>query len=661
MIANKINTRGIVGKKLPFMWHALIAAILIMASDAKAQQPAFPGAEGFGKYAKGGRGGNVYEVTNLNDAGAGSFRNGVTMAGTTPLTVVFRVSGIITLQSNIKISRSNLTIAGQTAPGDGICLKGYSLILNGAKIGGNHGDIIIRFIRSRPGGTVSTGLYGFDMENCQNVIVDHCSFSWANEENAAMYDTKNVTVQYCIVSEGLYSAGHAKGVRSYCGVWGGQFASYHHNLIAHNVSRTVRFNGSRAHDTLAIIDYRNNVIYNWGSSGACYGGEVLIPGGVSQVNMVNNYYKPGPATSTSLYFVRASYEVPAYGTGQWYANGNIMVGDAGKTADNWLGVDVNNNPVAERPNAKSLAPFDISAPIPEESAQAAYQKVLDSAGAIFPVRDATDQRIVSETAAGTATGTGTYGKLGIIDAPTAVGGYATYNSTTAPVDADHDGMADSWELSRGLNPNDASDRNVLNSDGYTMLEVYLNGLLVSTTLPAKVSGFEARLLQGSRNETELSWKASNEQHVHNYVIERSNDGNKFVAVGAVAARNTTATHSYSFIDKNVPAGISYYRLKQNDIDGKFEYSRTVVVELSSKAGINFYPNPVGSSLTLLHPVSNSKAPIQLIAADGKVVKTTVADSNSDRTSMDVSLLNPGMYLINYGSKTNTLIIKFIKN
>jgi hypothetical protein len=458
----------------------------------------------------------------------------------------------------------------------------------------------------------------------------------------------------------LYNAGHAKGVRSYCGVWGGQYASYHHNLIAHNVSRTVRFNGSRAHDTLAIIDYRNNVIYNWGSSGACYGGEVLIPGGVSQVNMVNNYYKPGPATSTSLYFVRASYEAPAYGTGQWYANGNIMVGDASKTANNILGVDVNNKHVANRPNAISANPFPISAPLPEETAAAAYQRVLDSAGPIFPIRDATDQRIVTETTEGTATGIGSYGKLGIIDAASAVGGYATYNSIAAPIDDDHDGMADSWEISQGLNPNDASDRNTVNADGYTMLEVYLNGLLVSAVLPVKVSDFKARTIQGNRNETELSWQANNEQHVHNYVVERSSDGNKFVALGAVAAKNAMATHSYSFIDKNAPAGISYYRLKQNDIDGKFEYSRTVVIEHSSKSGIKFFPNPVGNSLTLLHPVSNSKAPIQLIAADGKIVKTTVADANSDRTSMDVSLLNPGMYIINYGSKANSLVIKFIK-
>lgn len=239
---------------------------------------AFLGAEGFGKYATGGSGGKVVAVTNLNDDGKGSLRDALSSFPGEPITVIFRVSGIIELKSNIKISRPNLTIAGQTAPGDGICLKNKSLIINGASGGkaGNHGNIIIQYIRSRPGGTSPGGLYGIDLENTQNVMIDHCSFSWANEECAAMYDMKNVTMQWCIISEGLYNAGHAKGKRSYGGVWGGQNVSYHHNLIANQNSRTARFNGARAHDTLAVVDYRNNVIYNWGSANACYGGEMEI-------------------------------------------------------------------------------------------------------------------------------------------------------------------------------------------------------------------------------------------------------------------------------------------------------------------------------------------------------------------------------------------------
>jgi hypothetical protein len=442
-----------------------------------AQQIAFTGAEGFGKYATGGRGGKVAAVTNLNDIGEGSFRNALELFPDEPLTVIFNVSGIIELQSKIQIKRSNLTIAGQTAPGDGICLKNFSFILNGAAAKGNHGNIIIRFIRSRPGGTLRSGLYGFDMENCHDVIVDHCSFSWANEECAAMYDTKNITVQWCMVSEGLYDAGHAKGHRSYGGVWGGQYATYHHNLIAHQNSRTVRFNGARAHDTIALIDYRNNVIYNWGNKNACYGGEVNIAGGVSQVNMVNNYYKPGPATGTELKFVHANYSAKdAKGTGEWYLDGNIMDGDKALTKKNFKGLDLAEQGYPKGAEAKKA--FDIIAAIPAQNAKDAYEDVLRYAGAVLPKRDAVDTRVVNETRTGTATGLGVFGKPGIIDLPNAVGGWGEFKNGKAPVDTDKDGMPDDWEKKHGLKATDPDDRNKTGADGFTMLEKYLNELAV---------------------------------------------------------------------------------------------------------------------------------------------------------------------------------------
>ncbi|MEO7309981.1 MAG: pectate lyase [Chitinophagaceae bacterium] len=453
------------------MKKLVIIISLFVQQQLMAQPIAFPGAEGFGKYATGGRGGQVVAVTNLNDGGEGSFRDALEKFPDDPLTVIFKVGGIIELQSKIQIKRSNLTIAGQTAPGDGICLKNQSLILNGASTKGNHGNIIIRYVRSRPGGTLKSGLYGFDMENCHDVIVDHCSFSWANEECAAMYDTKNVTVQWCIVSEGLYEAGHLKGHRSYGGVWGGQYSSYHHNLIAHQNSRAVRFDGARAHDTMAIIDYRNNVIYNWGNPNACYGGEVNIAGGVSQVNMVNNYYKPGPATPTELKFIRANYSAKdAKGTGEWYLDGNIMEGNKALTRNNLKGLDFSEQGYTKQVDAA----FPITVPIPEQNATDAYNAVLKYAGAIFPARDATDQRVVNETRTGTASGMGAFGKPGIIDLPVAVGGWGTYKNGTPAADTDGDGMPDEWERKQGLNPRDASDRNKTGTDGFTMLEKYLN-------------------------------------------------------------------------------------------------------------------------------------------------------------------------------------------
>jgi hypothetical protein len=456
-----------------FQMVFLLAFSIFLSQCAFTQTIAFPGAEGFGKYATGGRNGKVAAVNNLNDSGEGSFRHALEQFPGEPLTIVFNVSGIIELQSKINIKRSNLTIAGQTAPGDGICLKNHSLILNGASGKGNHGNIIIRFLRSRPGGTLKTGLYGFDMENCHDVIIDHCSFSWANEECAAMYDTKNTTVQWCMVSEGLYEAGHAKGHRSYGGVWGGQFATYHHNLIAHQNSRAVRFNGSRAHDTLAIIDYRNNVIYNWGNVNACYGGEVNITGGVSQVNMVNNYYKPGPATPADLKFIHASYtEKVAKGIGEWYLNGNIMEGNRALTKHNYNGLDVSE--LGNRATVSVTKPFQISQPIEMQSAKQAYQDVIQYAGAILPQRDGVDKRIVAEATNGSATGMGVFGKPGIIDAPIAVGGWSNYTSTKAPIDSDADGMPDDWEIKHHLNPNNAADRNLFDKNGYTNLEMYLN-------------------------------------------------------------------------------------------------------------------------------------------------------------------------------------------
>ncbi len=436
---------------------------------------AFPGAEGFGKYATGGRGGKVVEVLNLEDSGYGSFRRAFSEYPGEPITIVFRVSGIIELKSAIKVNRSNITIAGQSAPGDGICIKGHSFIINGARTGGNHGNIIMRYLRFRPGGTDPSGIYGLDMENCHDVIVDHCSFSWANEECAALYDTKNTTVQWCIVSEGLWNAGHAKGTRSYGGVWGGQYASFHHNLIAHQNSRAIRFNGARAHDTLAVVDYRNNVIYNWGNNNACAGGSIEIVGGKSQINIVNNYYKPGPAAPNVIKFCQADYnEEGTFGVGQWYMSGNVMVGYNNLTQDNWAGLDLAKIPEASQALAVSNEAFSVEL-VETGTALEAYDSVLSQAGANLPQRDIVDERVVAETKAGTATGSGSFGKLGIIDDPISVGGWPTYISKEVK-DSDHDGIPDEWEELNGLDKYNPADRNQLDKTGYTMLEIYLNNI-----------------------------------------------------------------------------------------------------------------------------------------------------------------------------------------
>lgn len=513
-----------------------------------AQQPAFPGAEGYGKYTTGGRGGKVAAVTNLNDTGVGSLRWALDQYVDTvyvykdaanpqfpitmyqPLTVVFKVSGIIELKSELRIRRDNLTIAGQTAPCDGICIKAKSVLLNGATtsqlfyLGPRRKNVIVRYLRFRPGIPLDTAgvptssyvTYGLDVENYENVIIDHCSISWANEECLAIYDNKNTTVQWCIVNEGLYNAYHIKGLRGYGGVWGGQYASYQHNLIAHQNNRTPRWNGARAHDTIALVDYRNNVNYNWATSSAPYGGDVEINGGIARLNLMNNYYKPGPATPSTHKLVRPDYSANAAGAGRFHVEGNIIEGDAARTADNWLAVDFSLIPAASRDSSRSDTVFTIAHPINMLGTQNAYDTVLQEAGAVLPRRDTVDLRIVNEVKTRTASGTGSSNKPGIIDSPAAVGGWPLYAACTGPDDSDNDGMPDDWEFENGLNPYFADDRNTIGSDGYTMLEKYLNNLVPNTVIRKGCQGAGTFQFIADLSGTSYQWE--------------ENQGNGFVTI-----------------------------------------------------------------------------------------------------------------------------------
>jgi pectate lyase len=466
-------------KLFSFLFSIILGGVLAL----NAQQIAFPGAEGYGKYTTGGRGGKVVEVTNLEDMDAngktipGSLRAALGTPGSNPITIVFRVSGNISVKKGpFKVDRSNMTIAGQTAPGDGICIRDGYLKFSGS-------NLIIRYMRFRPGDEMNLAdLSCLGNENSRNIIIDHCSLSWSNEESHTCYDNKYTTVQWCILSESLYKSYDSKGARSYASQWGGQYASYHHNLIANNASRSPRINGCRSHDTVALCDFRNNVIFNWGKAGAVYGGEVEIasPDAKCNVNWVNNYYKPGPATSADLWFAAPSYEShpgTAKAYAKWYFAGNYMEGNGkGMNTDNWLGVDVAK--VGSAINIKATSEFPVSS-ITTQTAQEAYVSVINKAGAILPKRDAVDLRIIGEVkGAIPMTGSGTYGeRKGIIDSQKATEGWPALKSETAPVDSDHDGMPDAWEKSKGLNPNNPADANGDdNKDGFTNLEEYLNTL-----------------------------------------------------------------------------------------------------------------------------------------------------------------------------------------
>lgn len=435
--------------------HLTFFILLAAAIAASAQPPAFPGAEGFGRFSTGGRGGKVIEVNNLNDDGAGSLR--VAIETKEARTVVFRVSGTISLQSILKIKNDNITIAGQTAPGDGICIKGYPLIISAD-------NVIIRFLRIRLGDENKLQDDAISCIGQKNIIVDHCSMSWGIDEVASFYDNENSTVQWCIVSESLDSSYHSKGRHGYAGIWGGKGASFHHNLLAHHSNRNPRFNGSRTKGKpeKEIVDFRNNVIYNWGENSS-YGGE-----GGNQ-NMIANYYKSGPATRSTKNRIVEPYDEK----GKWYIAENFVLGFPEITADNWAGGVQGNFWKQARVEAPHPA-----APVMTHSVEKAYELVLEKAGATLPKRDAVDARIIEEVKTGTATYGGYRGAgSGIIDSQTQVGGWPVLHSTPAPADEDHDGMADDWERANGLDPSNAADPNGdFNNDGYTNLEKYLNRL-----------------------------------------------------------------------------------------------------------------------------------------------------------------------------------------
>lgn len=421
-------------------------------SQQNLDQPlAFPGAEGFGKYTTGGRGGTVYVVTNLNDDGPGSLREAVKKKG--PRIIVFSVSGYIDLKEPLYINNPDVTIAGQTAPGDGITLRHYPL-----KISAD--NVIIRYLRFRLGDESGTEDDAISGTRQRNIIIDHCSMSWATDECASFYGNENFTLQWCIISESLNSSVHAKGDHGYGGIWGGKRASFHYNLIANHNSRLPRFSGSATVPNTPdeLVDFRNNVIYNWMNNNT-YGGEK------GRYNIVNNYYKPGPATKSSR---KEQILDPTKPYGKFFVQGNVLEGYNQVSQDNRLGITVNPDSVLVN------QPFSVEKTA-EQTAQGSYELVLRGAGASLK-RDVVDARIIEEV----KTGTASYGKNknGIIDSQNDVGGWPEMMLAVAPKDSDGDGMPDEWEIRNKLNPKSAADASQHTlSKSYTNIEVYINSLV----------------------------------------------------------------------------------------------------------------------------------------------------------------------------------------
>mgnify|MGYP003814477903 CR=1 FL=1 len=447
-----------------------VAASLWLPQAAGAAQLAFPTAEGYGRFAKGGRGGRVIAVTNLNDSGPGSLRAAVEAEG--PRTVVFNVSGMITLQSRLVIRNPFITIAGQTAPGKGICIRNYNL---GAF--GSH-DVIIRYVRVRPGNTSGQTLDGMGLASCDNSIIDHCSISWTMDEAISTRGAKNITVQRTLVSEALNAAGHKNyppgTEHGYAASIGGDIGSFHHNLLAHCAGRNWSLAGGldKNHFYAGRLDIRNNVVYNWKHR--------TTDGGAHEVNFVNNYYKPGPATRF-FYALNAQY-AGFQGSQRYYFDGNVMPGHfdvtnqtAGRIATTERGgrLPTEYSPWAEEPF--------FEAHVKTQSAREAYEDVLENVGCNFPMLDDHDRRVIEEARTGTFRFKGSRtGLPGLPDSQEDVGGWEEYPEIhrAADWDTDGDGMPDEWEKSRGLNANDPADGNRdRDGDGYTNLEEYLGWLV----------------------------------------------------------------------------------------------------------------------------------------------------------------------------------------
>ncbi len=516
----------------------LLAAAGVLSFGAMAQDaaPAFPGAEGHGRYVTGGRGGKVIHVTNLQDDTSGNIEGSLRWAlkQSGKKIIVFDVSGYIDLKAQLNVT-SNTTIAGQTAPGQGITLRYYTLYF------GNADNVIVRFIRSRRSQVkdVNDGADATWGRKRKNIIIDHCSFSWSIDEVASFYDNRNFTMQWCTIAEGLANPGHSKGAHSYGGIWGGKEASFHHNMIVHVQNRAPRFNGARylwdGYDKTKYentvdaerVDFRNCLMYNWGNGNGCYGG----PGG-GYINIVNNYYKAGPGTTnktrvtqvsvsssgnsedktpvglSSRYYISGNYVTAATDSpenydwkGVKYDSGLVKINDEQYMKDNdhhfgskveYVKDDKGNDCVS----VKLTQPIEAGT-VTTHTAQNAYENILSYCGASL-YRDAVDARYMEEARTGTVTYHGdvpgpkgssskTEGILDFINDPNGTeepktASFPTLWSQTrsADFDTDGDGMPDEWERLNGLDPNNAEDGSTYSLDPkgfYTNVEVYINQLV----------------------------------------------------------------------------------------------------------------------------------------------------------------------------------------
>ncbi len=616
---------------------------------------AFPGAEGYGRYAKGGRGGKVVHVTNLNDSGEGSLRYAIEEE-TGTRTIVFDVSGIIALESNLTLNDSCVTIAGQTAPGKGICIRNRTFGMSGAN------DVIIQNIRSRRGSEADTdsGLDGMGMQGSEYCIIDHCSISWTIDEAFSSRSAENITLQRTFISEALNIAGHpnysAGTKHGYAASISGDIGSFHHNLLAHCEGRNWSLAGGLDGNGYYAgrLDITNNVVYNWGHR--------ATDGGAMEVNFVNNYYKPGAATDL-FYALIMNHEATGLGTQQAYFSGNVMPGyfnednqEDGRTST------IDDGAVVDYDTFLDEAFFDSY--VTTQTAEGAYKNVLSDIGCNQPVFDDHDTRVREETLNGTYTYTGSVsGIAGLPDTDSDVGGYETYTEKTRSDnwDTDGDGLPDWWESYYNLDTNSASgvytdSNNDDDGDGYTQLEDYLQWMAKPHYI----------VLTDSIINIDLADMFYGYTNSPSYVVSDMVNASVIIS-DATATVTGTATGMASFIltvtdgdgdSMSKTVGVFY----TDDDEIVTSISKTAKDEESK---LSIYPNPVSSTQVYIQGYENQDVlyAVSVLSLQGNVLKTeemNLALNGSYETEVSVSELKPGIYLIKVEFESKSKIIRFVK-
>lgn len=657
----------------------LVALLSTTTVFSQTNAPAFPGAEGHGRYVTGGRGGKIVHVTNLNDSGTGSLRAAV--SGSEKKIVVFDVGGVIALNSDLSIG-ANTTILGQTAPYPGITLRYYTVLPN-------KDNIVIRFIRSRRGQEkdVNDGADAIWTRNHTGQIIDHCSFSWSIDEVASFYDNNNFTMQWCTLGESLNNAGHGKGAHGYGGIWGGKLASFHHNLIAHVNNRSPRFNGARYDWTgytsnklysqynwqnavqAEHVDFRNCVVYNCGNG--CYGG----PGG-GYINMVNNYYKTGPAATTSRVTTVSignstsadKYPIYWHMTSRYYIHGNQVNSNANY---DWTNVSYDGGvftingekycldknhyygegvTYVKNSNGDDCVKIKLDEPtftgeVTTHTAATAFNKVLSYAGASLD-RDEVDERYATEAKNGTATYSGSVtGKKGRIDLVADVNGYTEANFPTGNrpegFDTDNDGIPDAWETANGLNPNNASDGNTYTLDPkgfYTNIEVYANSLVQDI------------MLDGNADATE---------HVDEYYpAYTKEDGTKVEAINGGGSETPTESKTYTvwFNGSDEQSTPDYFSFgtseNKHNFNSKFAgtYDGTSYASGLKMEGTTLIEFTTTSTATIVIVQSTwSEHTIKLDGVEIELATATTPEGSSGVRVYTIEGIAPGSHKIQRGS------------